>query len=469
MYMKGSHYSEFKPSSSVIVISDIVSIGSSFLICEILLKKLNLDNSIANTWHQPYIYLCIFLPILLLTLLSVGLYNGRLRATYTGINTRIIVAVCLAYILVKSIFHITFLTEFPSHFSEYYSVTVSIILMLVRYAISKTPYQNLGVKNILILGIGRRASLIEQYMRRKTDRIGIDIVGFVEMRGDANGTIDDDKKIVLNQTLESFVLANDIDEVVIACDERRTVLPNESLSNCRRNGVKVIDIIDFFERETGQVAVNHVYPSWIIYSANNMYNSHLNSSLYWVFNTLIALCIFSVTWPFMFLTILAIKFEEGLKAPVLYSQKRTGLNGKVFSIYKFRSMRIDAEKDGAKWAQQSDPRVTRVGAFIRKYRIDELPQLFNVIKGDMGFVGPRPERPEFTTVFEQDIPYYTHRFNVKPGLTGWAQLKYPYGSNEQDAVEKLKYDLYYIKNRGFLFDILILLRTAEIVLFGKGR
>ncbi len=145
------------------------------------------------------------------------------------------------------------------------------------------------------------------------------------------------------------------------------------------------------------------------------------------------------------------------------------IDGKIFSIYKFRSMRIDAEKDGAKWAQQKDPRVTRVGAFIRKYRIDELPQLFNVVKGDMEFVGPRPERPEFTEVFENDIPYYNHRFNVKPGLTGWAQLKYPYGSNEKDAVEKLKYDLYYIKNRGFLFDILILLRTAEIILFGKGR
>lgn len=467
--MKGSHYSEFKPSSSVIVIADIVTICSTFLICEILINNVSSTNIISGSWHYSYIHLFITLFLTLLTLLSVGLYNGRLRVTFSGINVRILVAIFLAYILMKSVYQVALVSELPHNFPEYYAISLLVILMSVRFIISKTPYQNLGVKRILILGTGRRASLIEQNMRRKTDKIGIDIIGFVEMKGDANGTIDDDKKIVLEQSLESFVVSNDIHEVVIACDERRNVLPNETLFKCRRVGVKVIDIIDFFERETGQVAVNHVYPSWIIYGANNMYSNSFYNSLYWIFNAFIALCIFSLTWPFMLLTVIAIKFEEGVSAPVLYSQKRTGLDGKIFSIYKFRSMRIDAEKDGAKWAQKRDPRVTRVGAFIRKYRIDELPQLFNVIKGDMEFVGPRPERPEFTEVFENDIPYYNHRFNVKPGLTGWAQLKYPYGSNEKDAVEKLKYDLYYIKNRGFLFDVLILLRTAEIILFGKGR
>lgn len=171
----------------------------------------------------------------------------------------------------------------------------------------------------------------------------------------------------------------------------------------------------------------------------------------------------------MILTFIAIKIEDGIRAPIIYSQKRTGLNGKLFDIYKFRSMSTDAEKDGAQWAEKQDPRTTKVGSFIRKYRIDELPQLYNVLKGDMGFVGPRPERPQFSDEFEESIPYYNHRLNVKPGLTGWAQLKYPYGSSQADTIEKLKYDLYYIKNRAFLFDLLILLRTAEIILFGKGR
>lgn len=171
----------------------------------------------------------------------------------------------------------------------------------------------------------------------------------------------------------------------------------------------------------------------------------------------------------MLITALLIKLDEGLKAPIFYLQERVGLDGQAFNIYKFRSMRLDAEKDGAQMAQLNDDRTTKIGKFIRKYRIDELPQIYNVIKGDMGFVGPRPERPEFVQQLIKNIPYYNERHNVKPGLTGWAQLKYPYGSTEKDSLEKLKYDLYYIKHRSFLLDLLILIRTVEIVLFGKGR
>lgn len=164
-----------------------------------------------------------------------------------------------------------------------------------------------------------------------------------------------------------------------------------------------------------------------------------------------------------------IKLEDGLRAPVLYSQKRVGFNERLFDIHKFRSMSVDAEAHGAKWASKGDPRVTRVGKFLRKYRIDELPQLWNVLRGDMCFVGPRPERPQFCHSLEKDIPYYRHRLLVKPGLTGWAQLKYPYGSSVKDAQEKLQYDLFYIKHRSFLLDVAILVRTSEIILFGRGQ
>ena len=171
----------------------------------------------------------------------------------------------------------------------------------------------------------------------------------------------------------------------------------------------------------------------------------------------------------MAITAILIKLEDGLKAPVFYFQERVGLDGQAFNIVKFRSMSVDAEKDGAKWAKEKDSRVTKIGYYIRKYRIDELPQIYNVMKGDMSFVGPRPERPQFVQELVKSIPYYNERHNVKPGLTGWAQLKYPYGASEKDALEKLKYDLYYIKHRSFLLDLLILIRTVEIVLFGKGR
>jgi exopolysaccharide biosynthesis polyprenyl glycosylphosphotransferase len=173
-----------------------------------------------------------------------------------------------------------------------------------------------------------------------------------------------------------------------------------------------------------------------------------------------------VLWPFMLLTAMAVMLESG--RPVLYHQLRTGLNGKVFRIYKFRSMRQDAEKGGAVWAQKNDARVTRVGAVIRNTRLDELPQLWNVLKGDMSFVGPRPERPEFVRDLAGQIPYYEVRHKVKPGLMGWAQLKYPYGASVEDARNKLQYDLYYTKNHSFLMDMLIMIQTVEIILLGKG-
>jgi lipopolysaccharide/colanic/teichoic acid biosynthesis glycosyltransferase len=179
--------------------------------------------------------------------------------------------------------------------------------------------------------------------------------------------------------------------------------------------------------------------------------------------------LFLVTWPVMLITALLIKLEDGMKAPIFYSQERVGLDGQAFNIVKFRSMRIDAEKNGAQMAAKDDDRTTRIGKAIRKYRIDELPQIYNVMVGDMGFVGPRPERPQFVQQLIKNIPYYNERHNVKPGLTGWAQLKYPYGATEKDSLEKLKYDLYYIKHRSFMLDLLILIRTVEIVLFGKGR
>jgi lipopolysaccharide/colanic/teichoic acid biosynthesis glycosyltransferase len=171
----------------------------------------------------------------------------------------------------------------------------------------------------------------------------------------------------------------------------------------------------------------------------------------------------------MLFAVISMKITEGIRAPILYKQERVGLDGEPFNIVKFRSMRLDAEKAGAQMASENDSRITFVGQYLRKYRIDELPQIWNIFHGDMGFVGPRPERPEFVQGLIKNLPYYNERHNVKPGLSGWAQLKYPYGASEADSLEKLKYDLYYIKHRSFLLDLLILIRTVEIVLFGKGR
>ena len=223
----------------------------------------------------------------------------------------------------------------------------------------------------------------------------------------------------------------------------------------------------FLERETGKVHLDVLNPSWLIF-ADGFRRDVVRRYEERAFDVLSSSVLLILTAPIMLLTILAIKLEEGFKAPIFYKQKRVGYAGKVFDVIKFRSMRTDAEKNGAVWATSSDSRVTRVGNFIRKVRIDELPQILNVFKGDMAFVGPRPERPEFVSKLAETIPYYHERHWVKPGITGWAQLCYPYGASERDAVEKLQFDLYYVKNHSLLFDLMILVQTAEVILLRKG-
>jgi sugar transferase (PEP-CTERM system associated) len=259
----------------------------------------------------------------------------------------------------------------------------------------------------------------------------------------------------------------DVDEVVVAMDDRRRGFPILELLECRLAGIDVTELLSFLERETGRVRIDVLNPSWMIFGEGFRRDTlRLMSSrgLDLLASSLLVL----ISLPFMLATAIAIKLEDGWSAPVLYRQERVGLGGRTFRLLKFRSMRTDAEADGVQWAQKGDSRVTRVGAFIRKCRIDELPQILNVLRGHMSFVGPRPERPEFVADLAQKIPYYVQRHCVKPGITGWAQLCYPYGSSEQDALEKLQYDLYYIKNNSLLFDLAILVQTAEVVFMGQG-
>ncbi len=240
------------------------------------------------------------------------------------------------------------------------------------------------------------------------------------------------------------------------------------LLHCRVNGIDILELAGFLERETGSVRLDILNPSWMIFS-EGFRRSAFRDLVGRALDVTASMLLLAITWPFILLTALAIKIEDGLHAPVLYRQARVGKDGRLFQVLKFRSMSVDAEADGiARWASEEDGRITQVGGFIRRARLDELPQLWNVVRGDMRFVGPRPERPEFVNSFTENLPYYRERHCVPPGLTGWAQLCYPYGSSEQDTVEKLTYDLYYIKNRSFLFDLAILCQTAEVIIFGKG-
>lgn len=411
----------------------------------------------------------IFIFILQVTYLSLGLYKSKLRDKYMGIFRRLVLATAIGFLFISFLQQLIQNQLFVNEILFPACIYAFVFTLSLRFFLYKFNILGFAKRNVLVLGAGQRALIIENRMRRDVDREGFNLIGFVHMDGDIEAGINSEHVIYLNTGLMDFVVDNFIHEIVVATDERRSNLPVDELFACKIRGVVVSEILDFFEKETGQIAVNLIYPSWVIYSQGFSSHNELRNTFDWLFNACLSAILFLLTWPIMLLTIIAIKLEDGWSSPCFYFQSRVGINGKLFKIVKFRSMVLNAENGEAKWATVTDDRITRVGRFIRKYRIDELPQVYNVITGDMGFVGPRPERPEFVTQLVQKIPYYNERHNVKSGLTGWAQLKYPYGANDEDAQEKLKYDLYYIKHRSFLLDILILIQTAEIVLFGKGR
>lgn len=415
------------------------------------------------------IYSVVFALLNQLTSLALGLYNSKLRVNFRGVIRRVLMCVAVAFFVLTIINPLYGEYALPIEVLAITSLVSFILISFFRYLTVQIDFFGFNKRVVLVLGAGERASIIERRMRRDVDRQSFSVHGYVVMNGDAEEGIKQETRIELKGSLVNYALNHQIDEIVVASDERRNNIPIDELFACKIRGVEITEILDFIERETGQIAVNLIYPSWVIYSNGFASSNHLRNTLDWIFNAAMASILLFVTWPIMLLTAILIKLDEGLKAPVFYFQERVGLDGEPFYIIKFRSMRLDAEKFGAQMASEDDPRITKIGNILRKYRIDELPQIYNVIRGDMGFVGPRPERPEFVQSLIKNIPYYNERHNVKPGLTGWAQLKYPYGATEADSLEKLKYDLYYIKHRSFMLDLLILIRTVEIVLFGKGR
>ncbi|MGD0884669.1 MAG: TIGR03013 family XrtA/PEP-CTERM system glycosyltransferase [Thermodesulfovibrionales bacterium] len=255
-------------------------------------------------------------------------------------------------------------------------------------------------------------------------------------------------------------------KLVVSLSERRGIFPLQDVLDCKFSGIEVVDAPSFYEDLTGKLLIEDITPSWFIFSngfkmtpAMRYYKRALD-----IFFSMLGLL---MVMPFIPLLALAVKLDS--RGPIFFRQVRVGEREKRFVLYKFRTMREDAETTtGAIWAQSNDPRITRVGRFLRTTRLDEIPQLYNVLRGDMSFIGPRPERPEFIEMLSKIIPYYTERHFVKPGISGWAQVRYPYGASVEDAIEKLRYDLYYIKNISLVLDIVIIIETVKVMLFGKG-
>ena len=402
-----------------------------------------------------------------LALTAMGLYSARQRARTTGVILRAGVGFLIGTILVMVASYFDELLRPNPTQLLLWTATAFALTAGARAAANRFVDENLFKRRVLVYGAGQRALSLSR-LRRRADQRGFLIVGYVAAPGER--VLVDAARLLAGTADQMLDLARSckVDEIVVAMDDRRLGFPVRELLNCRLGGIEVIDLVSFLERESGRVQVDVLNPSWMIFGEGFRRNPFRQVTKR-IFDTMAALVLLAITWPLMVLAALAIVVEDGLRAPVFYRQSRVGLDGQIFQVLKFRSMRVDAERDGRpRWASSSDARVTRVGRLIRKVRIDELPQILNVLRGDMSFVGPRPERPEFVARLGETIPYYDERHCTKPGITGWAQLCYPYGASEQDAVEKLQYDLYYVKNHTLLIDILILLQTVEVVLFGKG-
>jgi sugar transferase (PEP-CTERM system associated) len=408
----------------------------------------------------------LFSVVMVVSLLAVGLYSSRQRARFSGILARVLVAVGAGVVVTAGLSYFFPSLRIDEGVLGYAGVGAAVALLASRLAFSQLADENLLKRRVLVYGTGKNSAAISN-LRRRADRRGFVLAGFVRPEGESCIIA---AQMVLDAAggdLANLCALHDVDEVVVAMDDRRRGFPILELLECRLAGIDVTELLSFLERETGRVRIDVLNPSWMIFGEGFRRDTlRLMSSR--GLDLLASSILFLIAAPFMLATAIAIKLEEGWRAPVLYRQERVGLGGRTFRLLKFRSMRIDAEAQGAQWAQKDDSRVTRVGAFIRKCRIDELPQIINVLRGHMSFVGPRPERPEFVADLSQKIPYYVQRHCVKPGITGWAQLCYPYGSSEQDALEKLQYDLYYIKNNSLLFDLTILVQTVEVVFMGQG-
>jgi sugar transferase (PEP-CTERM system associated) len=408
--------------------------------------------------------LSIFAGAIQLALVSVGVYRPEALLSMRIAVARLFVALSLGILFLSLLFFVVPAVGFWRSNLLYATLIALVALggvrILVKGAIGGETFR----RRVLVLGAGARAARIDGLARR--EGAGFAVVGFVAMN---DGPVMVPRAVNRSEiaNFADFLLRLGASEVVLAMEERRNALPLSDLLRAKTTGVEVNDLSTFLERETGRVDLDSLNPSWLIFSDGFSAGRRLSSLAKRAFDIAVSVLILVLAAPLIALTALIVKLES--KGPAFFRQRRVGLYGVPFDILKLRSMREDAEVGGkAVWAQKDDPRVTRVGSVIRKLRIDELPQAWSVLKGDMSFVGPRPERPQFVADLEARLPYYAERHMVKPGITGWAQINFPYGASVEDARQKLEFDLYYAKNYSPLLDVLILLQTLRVVLWPEG-
>jgi sugar transferase (PEP-CTERM system associated) len=396
---------------------------------------------------------------------GLGFYQRVHNRTVGQSRARAVLSLTMTLMLAFGIFS---LLPLPLADRKLFAIVVTACLVVVlahRVYVAHSSKQSMVRQRILVFGTGTRAKLVGRSLKKADP--SVDLVGYFAGPNEVSTEVSAWGVLTPDKSLTDIVVEQEVDEIVIALTERRGgSMPLRELLDCKLHGVRVVDVATHFEKTLGQIRLDSVNPGWLIFG-DGFNQGVIRTFVKRFFDIVFAGFLLVLALPVMLVTGILILLESG--GPVLYLQERVGLNGRLFNVVKFRSMRTDAEHDGQpRWAAAQDDRITRVGQVIRKLRIDELPQLFTVLAGDMSLVGPRPERPYFVDKLTQEIPYYAVRLSVKPGLTGWAQVRYHYGATMEDSAEKLQYDLYYVKNHTWFLDLVVLFETVGVVLTGKG-
>jgi sugar transferase (PEP-CTERM system associated) len=450
----------------VLLAADVVAILAAFGLA--IVVRYSVDH-LTDPAAYPGLAVCtaVFLACQVVGLLSMGLYRTRQRPTVLDKVRRVVFAVCGSTVL-----NLLLVWWNPDLGPGRETLAVAsplaaLLLVTTRVLMLRFIDLKLMKRRVLVLGSGAAAAKVSR-LRRRADRRRFEVVGFVALSDLDRREATRHGIAPLLSLEEARRLLPGMDEVVVALDDRRGALPLDFLIHAKHIGVRIAEIVQFLERETERLDLDLLRPSWLLFERSSQTNA-LYRILKRGFDIAFSVVLLTATSPLLLGSALAILIEDGPGQPLFYRQTRVGLHGRSFRLLKFRSMRVDAERDGPQWANKAgDPRVTRVGHILRRFRLDELLQLWNVLLGDMSVVGPRPERPEFVQSLEHALPLYSYRHGLRPGLAGWAQLNFPYGSSVEDARMKLSYDLWYIKNTSICTDLMILLQTCEVVIWGRG-
>ncbi len=452
----------FAKINVALVLGDLCLLAVSYY-TGVFLRWASLDNFYESLLAHT-IEASTFTVVILAWMFAVGLYRRDLENTVSVVSGRIAVALFLSFFVFTVIFYI-----FPPVLIWRSALAIAIPLAFLLLLFWRIGWTRLidhdSIKRpILVVGCGEQAAYIDS-LSNSRNNYPFRCLGFVKLHGE-EPAVAPERIISDNRPLREIVEEAGVREIVIATEDWRGRLSFDEMMQCSLAGTRVMDYLSFREKETGSVDLDAIRPSWFIFSGG-FPGGAVQQGMKRIFDIVVAVFAMIFFLPLICATAIAIRLES--PGPIFHFQERIGLNGRKFVTFKFRSMRVDAEASGTpQWAQEDDPRVTAVGKLIRRTRIDELPQIFNVLRGEMSFVGPRPERPYFVEQLAAALPYYHARHRVKPGITGWAQLNYIYGASIEGAKQKLQYDLYYVKHYSIFLDFLIILQTVRVILWPQG-